>query len=69
MRIAFVGKGGSGKTPLSALFSRRLARSGAPVLALPATNTDRTASVFTGPDTTHAKAFEPETDGSWPPAG
>ncbi|MFI5673989.1 ATP-binding protein [Streptomyces cellulosae] len=34
MRIAFVGKGGSGKTTLSALFSRHLARSGAPVLAV-----------------------------------
>ncbi|MFJ3669770.1 ATP-binding protein [Streptomyces sp. NPDC090106] len=34
MRIAFVGKGGSGKTTLSALFSRRLAESGAPVLAI-----------------------------------
>ncbi|MFF3328000.1 ATP-binding protein [Streptomyces sp. NPDC002888] len=34
MRVAFVGKGGSGKTTLSALFSRRLAHSGAPVLAI-----------------------------------
>ncbi|MFJ8110537.1 ATP-binding protein [Streptomyces sp. NPDC096132] len=34
MRVAFVGKGGSGKTTLSALFSRELARSGAPVLAV-----------------------------------
>lgn len=34
MRIAFVGKGGSGKTTLSALFSRHLTRSGAPVLAI-----------------------------------
>jgi CO dehydrogenase maturation factor len=34
MRVAFVGKGGSGKTTLSALFSRQLARSGAPVLAV-----------------------------------
>jgi CO dehydrogenase maturation factor len=34
VRIAFVGKGGSGKTTLSALFSRHLARSGAPVLAI-----------------------------------
>ncbi|MFJ6385995.1 ATP-binding protein [Streptomyces sp. NPDC091972] len=34
MRIAFVGKGGSGKTTLSALFSRHLALSGAPVLAV-----------------------------------
>ncbi|MEV6177363.1 ATP-binding protein [Streptomyces sp. NPDC052016] len=34
MRVAFVGKGGSGKTTLSALFARELARSGAPVLAI-----------------------------------
>lgn len=34
MRIAFVGKGGSGKTTLSALFTRHLAASGAPVLAI-----------------------------------
>ncbi|MFJ8789869.1 adenylyl-sulfate kinase [Streptomyces sp. NPDC102462] len=34
MRVAFVGKGGSGKTTLSALFSRRLAHSGAPVVAI-----------------------------------
>ena len=36
MRVAFVGKGGSGKTTLSALFSRHLARSGAPVVAIDA---------------------------------
>jgi CO dehydrogenase maturation factor len=34
MRVAFVGKGGSGKTTLSALFSRHLAGSGAPVVAI-----------------------------------
>ncbi|MFF5301700.1 ATP-binding protein [Streptomyces sp. NPDC013161] len=34
MRVAFVGKGGSGKTTLSALFARHLARVGAPVLAI-----------------------------------
>ncbi|WP_320774999.1 adenylyl-sulfate kinase [Streptomyces sp. CRN 30] len=34
MRVAFVGKGGSGKTTLSALFSRHLAASGAPVVAI-----------------------------------
>ncbi|GHH76719.1 ATP-binding protein [Streptomyces sulfonofaciens] len=34
MRVAFVGKGGSGKTTLAALFSRHLARSGAPVVAV-----------------------------------
>jgi len=34
MRVAFVGKGGSGKTTLSSLFARHLAASGAPVLAI-----------------------------------
>jgi CO dehydrogenase maturation factor len=34
VRVAFVGKGGSGKTTLSALFSRHLAHSGAPVVAI-----------------------------------
>ncbi len=36
MRIAFVGKGGSGKTTTAALFSRYLAASGAPVVAVDA---------------------------------
>ena len=36
MRVAFVGKGGSGKTTLSALFARHLAASGAPVVAVDA---------------------------------
>ncbi|GAA5171942.1 hypothetical protein GCM10023321_71110 [Pseudonocardia eucalypti] len=36
MRIAFVGKGGSGKTTLAALFTRYLAESGRPVLAIDA---------------------------------
>lgn len=36
MKIAFVGKGGSGKTTLSALFARYLADTGAPVLAIDA---------------------------------
>ncbi|WP_413804696.1 AAA family ATPase [Streptomyces sp. OE57] len=36
MRTAFVGKGGSGKTTLSALFARHLARSNAPVVAIDA---------------------------------
>ncbi len=36
MRIAFVGKGGSGKTTLSALFTRHLAQLGRPVLAIDA---------------------------------
>ncbi|MFG1948450.1 ATP-binding protein [Nonomuraea sp. NPDC048826] len=36
MRVAFVGKGGSGKTTLSALFARYLASRGAPVVAVDA---------------------------------
>jgi CO dehydrogenase maturation factor len=36
MRIAFVGKGGSGKTTLSSLFARHLADLGLPVLAVDA---------------------------------
>ena len=36
MKVAFVGKGGSGKTTLASLFALRAARSGAPVLALDA---------------------------------
>jgi CO dehydrogenase maturation factor len=36
VKIAFVGKGGSGKTTLSALFARHLAATGAPVVAVDA---------------------------------
>ena len=36
MRVAFVGKGGSGKTSVSALFIRHLAAAGAPVIAIDA---------------------------------
>ncbi|MFG2262982.1 ATP-binding protein [Streptomyces sp. NPDC048720] len=36
MKIAFVGKGGSGKTTLSSLFIRHLVAAGAPVLAIDA---------------------------------
>ncbi|MFF8451686.1 ATP-binding protein [Streptomyces leeuwenhoekii] len=36
MKIAFVGKGGSGKTTLSSLFTRHLATTGAPVVAIDA---------------------------------
>jgi CO dehydrogenase maturation factor len=36
MKVAFVGKGGSGKTTLSALFARQLADSGARVVAIDA---------------------------------
>ncbi len=36
MKIAFVGKGGSGKTTLSSLFIRHLAATGRPVVAVDA---------------------------------
>ncbi|WP_433435902.1 ATP-binding protein [Nonomuraea sp. CA-141351] len=36
MRVAFVGKGGSGKTTMSALFARHVARQGGPVVAIDA---------------------------------
>ncbi|MBB5630680.1 ATP-binding protein [Sphaerisporangium krabiense] len=36
MRVAFVGKGGSGKTTLSSLFARYTARAGGPVVAIDA---------------------------------
>ncbi|MFI0420332.1 ATP-binding protein [Spongiactinospora gelatinilytica] len=36
MRVAFVGKGGSGKTTMSALFTRYIAARGAPVVAIDA---------------------------------
>jgi CO dehydrogenase maturation factor len=36
MKVAFVGKGGSGKTTLASLFARRLAAAGLPVLAIDA---------------------------------
>src|ERR1051326_6007415 len=36
MRVAFVGKGGSGKTTFASLFSRFLASQGLPVLAIDA---------------------------------
>ncbi|MEH1015475.1 ATP-binding protein [Micromonospora sp. CPCC 206060] len=36
MKVAFVGKGGSGKTTLAALFARHLGRAGRPVLAIDA---------------------------------
>jgi CO dehydrogenase maturation factor len=36
VKVAFVGKGGSGKTTLSALFARHMAASGAPVVAIDA---------------------------------
>jgi CO dehydrogenase maturation factor len=36
VKVAFVGKGGSGKTTLSGLFARHLAAAGAPVLAIDA---------------------------------
>lgn len=59
MRIAFVGKGGSGKTTLSALFARQLARSGAPVLAVDGDINQHLAEALdpTGPGSPTAEPF------------
>jgi CO dehydrogenase maturation factor len=46
MRVAFVGKGGSGKTTLAALFARRVALTGAPLLAVDADINQHLAAAF-----------------------
>ncbi|WP_336212421.1 ATP-binding protein [Nonomuraea sp. LPB2021202275-12-8] len=46
MRVAFVGKGGSGKTTMSALFARYVASQGAPVVAIDADINQHLALVF-----------------------
>lgn len=50
MRIAFVGKGGSGKTTLAALFSRYLALLGKPVLAIDADINQHLAAALGAPE-------------------
>ncbi|TCC00158.1 ATP-binding protein [Micromonospora zingiberis] len=49
MKVAFVGKGGSGKTTLAALFVRHLAASGRPVLAIDADINQHLAVALGGP--------------------
>ncbi|MFC5065209.1 ATP-binding protein [Actinomycetospora atypica] len=53
MKIAFVGKGGSGKTTLASLFALRAAATGAPVLALDA-DINQNLAVALGADETTA---------------
>ncbi|MEV0121255.1 ATP-binding protein [Streptomyces sp. NPDC050703] len=53
MKIAFVGKGGSGKTTLSSLFIRHLAATGAPVIAVDADINQHLGPAL-GLDETHA---------------
>jgi CO dehydrogenase maturation factor len=48
VKIAFVGKGGSGKTTLAALFARHLAASGAPLLAVDADINQHLAAALGG---------------------
>jgi CO dehydrogenase maturation factor len=60
MKVAFVGKGGSGKTTLAALFARHLASSGAPVLALDADINQNLAE---------ALGADPEEAAAWPTLG
>jgi CO dehydrogenase maturation factor len=58
MKIGFVGKGGSGKTTLSALFARHLAASGAPVVAVDA-DINQHLGVALGLDEAAAAAIPP----------
>jgi CO dehydrogenase maturation factor len=58
VKIAFVGKGGSGKTTLSALFARHLAASGAPVVAIDA-DINQHLGVALGLDEADAAAVPP----------
>ncbi|MER7457961.1 ATP-binding protein [Micromonospora sp. NPDC126480] len=50
MKVAFVGKGGSGKTTLAALFARHLAELGRPVLAIDADINQHLAAALGGPE-------------------
>jgi CO dehydrogenase maturation factor len=56
MKIAFVGKGGSGKTTLSSLFIRHLATAGAPVVAVDA-DINQHLGVALGLDETESAAL------------
>ncbi|MFI9345494.1 ATP-binding protein [Streptomyces sp. NPDC052773] len=56
MKIAFVGKGGSGKTTLSSLFIRHLAANGAPVVAVDA-DINQHLGVALGLDETESAAL------------
>jgi CO dehydrogenase maturation factor len=58
MKIAFVGKGGSGKTTLAALLARHLAASGHPVLAIDADINQHLAAALGAPP-----------DRAWPALG
>jgi CO dehydrogenase maturation factor len=58
VKIAFVGKGGSGKTTLSALFVRHLSAAGSPVLAIDA-DINQHLAVALGADDDHAAALPP----------
>ncbi|WP_433532845.1 ATP-binding protein [Micromonospora sp. CA-263727] len=49
VKVAFVGKGGSGKTTLTALFARHLAAEGRPVLAIDADINQHLAAALGGP--------------------
>jgi len=50
MKTAFVGKGGSGKTTLAALFSRYLAQTGSPLLAVDADINQHLAAALGAPE-------------------
>src|SRR5882724_1999180 len=60
MRVAFVGKGGSGKTTLAGLFSRHLAAAGAAVWAIDADINQHLAA---------ALGADPDRAAGWPTLG
>jgi CO dehydrogenase maturation factor len=58
VKVAFVGKGGSGKTTLASLFARHLVESGRPVLAVDA-DINQHLAVALGADERRARAIPP----------
>ena len=67
MKIAFAGKGGSGKTTLSSLFTRHLAALGLPVVAIDADINQHLADAPSeGHLPAHVLLVRPAP--SWPPA-
>ena len=69
MRIAFVGKGGSGKTTSAAVFSRYLAELGSPVLAIDADINQHLGAALGDDGATAARTRRRPAVAQGPPAG